>query len=335
MGRFVLNASMWAVAMTAMLATPPSVRAESEAELPAVPDIVCEEPVYDFGRADAGSLVSHTWVVENRGGAPLHITRVQPGCGCTAARPSRERIPPGEQAQIEATLSLKNRRGGQKKWVLVESNDPDTPALTLWFQGVAYEPLQVTPGQVAFGRLAQTPRQSRTVQIKAGTGETLHITEIDTGVSYLEAEREALEDERQFNVHLRTLPPLPEGTSEAVVEVKTDSDKYPVIEIPVTLSSGLELVVAPKRLQLAPTDADEVTREILVGAPGIESFNIRRVMTPDPAMRYMIVRLRPNQYRVTIKGIRPRPELDQQVVHISTDLQEQRQISVPIEYRPR
>lgn len=100
------------------------------------PNIVCDQPLYDFGKTSEAS-VTHEFVIRNTGELDLEIEKVRPTCGCTVAKLSRKVIPPGGTASIRSTLSLRGRKGRVKKSIRVESNDPDQSVLNLYFDGEA------------------------------------------------------------------------------------------------------------------------------------------------------------------------------------------------------
>ena len=52
---------------------------EPVTEQDAVPVIVVEEPIHDFGRVSQGEAVIHDFRVLNKGTAPLEIKKVKPG----------------------------------------------------------------------------------------------------------------------------------------------------------------------------------------------------------------------------------------------------------------
>jgi hypothetical protein len=52
---------------------------ETPGEQAAVPIIVVEEPIYDFGKVSQGDVVAHDFRVLNQGTAPLEIKKVKPG----------------------------------------------------------------------------------------------------------------------------------------------------------------------------------------------------------------------------------------------------------------
>ena len=119
------------------------------------PNIVVKEPVYNFGEKDNNLSVEHTFEILNDGNVSLEISKTQTSCGCTVADLSQKVIPPGETATLKAVLSLKNKRGQQKKNITVHSNDPDTPTLQLILEGTATSLLTINPERVFMSGISQ------------------------------------------------------------------------------------------------------------------------------------------------------------------------------------
>ncbi|MCP5063487.1 MAG: DUF1573 domain-containing protein [Ignavibacteriae bacterium] len=97
------------------------------------PKIVAEEPKFNFGDIVEGDIVTHKFVVHNKGGADLTISKVKASCGCTAAQPENNVIAPFASTTIEVSFDSKRRGGKQRKYVYVFSDDPNTPQLRLQF----------------------------------------------------------------------------------------------------------------------------------------------------------------------------------------------------------
>lgn len=104
------------------------------------PKIVAPQSEHDFGKINEGEIVSHNFVVYNRGDDTLTIARVKASCGCTAAKPSKNILLPGDSTSIKVEFNSKRRRGAQKKYVYVFSNDLKTPQLRLKFNANIVSP---------------------------------------------------------------------------------------------------------------------------------------------------------------------------------------------------
>ena len=97
------------------------------------PKIIPQEKEFDFGDILEGEVVSHNFVILNGGTNTLKIEKVKASCGCTAANPSKTELVPNDSTTIKVEFNSTGRRGKQRKYVYVFSNDPDTPQLRLLF----------------------------------------------------------------------------------------------------------------------------------------------------------------------------------------------------------
>ncbi len=86
---------------------------------------------HDFGNINQGEVVSHSFVISNNGGDLLKIKDVKAACGCTAAKPDKSELGPGESTNIVVTFNSKGRKGPQTKTVTVSTNDSEKPQVTL------------------------------------------------------------------------------------------------------------------------------------------------------------------------------------------------------------
>lgn len=101
----------------------------------AQPRIVCLEPNFDFGRAIGTNDVSHAFKIVNEGDAPLKITRIHVGCGCTEAKVGADTIAPHSFTDLTVQFKTAGRVGPQRKSIYVHSNDPQSPILRLEMGG--------------------------------------------------------------------------------------------------------------------------------------------------------------------------------------------------------
>jgi hypothetical protein len=93
------------------------------------PAIRLESDDHDAGEASPGSSVSYDFVVFNDGQAPLLISDVVPGCGCSVAS-FPDKVAPGESGVVTLTVDLYKEWAGHNvnKAAVILSNDPASPA---------------------------------------------------------------------------------------------------------------------------------------------------------------------------------------------------------------
>lgn len=74
-------------------------------EAPSTTTVEWASTNHDFGQIPQGTPVSHRFLIENTGDAPLEIMSVKPSCSCTVADYTKEAIAPGESGYIVAQYS--------------------------------------------------------------------------------------------------------------------------------------------------------------------------------------------------------------------------------------
>jgi len=117
---------LWLVA-AALLAGAASGRAEE----PKTPRIRVEPEAFDFGKALPAKTLRKEFTLSNFGDAALVIENVSTTCGCTAALASDTKLAPGSSTVLRVTLETRSYSGKLERQVLVRSNDPKTPLLTV------------------------------------------------------------------------------------------------------------------------------------------------------------------------------------------------------------
>jgi hypothetical protein len=120
-----------AAALAFLALLPPPGRAGAEEKAPPAPRIRVEPESFDFGRALPGKVLRKEFTVRNFGDAPLVLERVSTTCGCTAALSAEDRVAPGGATLLRVTFETRSYAGRVERQVLVRSNDPKTPLLTV------------------------------------------------------------------------------------------------------------------------------------------------------------------------------------------------------------
>jgi hypothetical protein len=94
---------------------------------------------FDFGKVVAGEIVKHDFEIQNTGNAELNIKNVSASCGCTAAKPEKSVLKPGEKSNINVSFNSSNRIGEQEKFIYVVSDDQQTPELKFLLKGIVVD----------------------------------------------------------------------------------------------------------------------------------------------------------------------------------------------------
>ena len=118
-----------ATGLLAALALPQTSGGDDEQA--AAPRIRVEPEAFDFGKALPGKTLRKEFTLRNFGDAELVIEGVTTTCGCTAAITAETRLEPGGSTQLQVTLETRSYSGKVERQVLVRSNDPKTPLLSV------------------------------------------------------------------------------------------------------------------------------------------------------------------------------------------------------------
>jgi hypothetical protein len=128
--------------------------------------------VYDFGAVLNAVPVAHVFKIHNAGTGTLVIGGVQTSCGCTAAKPTKSQLPPGEDSDIAVTFDTRYDKGPATRTITVYTNDPAAKSIVLTIKGDVKVQVEATPAQVAFGDVKHGTDQTRQVLLNdlvAGT----------------------------------------------------------------------------------------------------------------------------------------------------------------------
>lgn len=322
-------------ACVALLAVARTARANEEArptESPRGPRLVCDEPTFHFGEVPNDRDVEHAFVLRNVGDEPVEIQSTRAGCGCTVVSLSSQKIPPGEQIELKARLRLRGYSGAQRKSITVQSNDPITPTLTLYLEGVAVATLSVEPAHLAFGSISPAEPATRTAELRSA--KPFQITAVETDASFLTTRVEQV-SASHYRLHVSSVPPLEPGPLRATVRVKTDLPDWAEVNLPVSAAAAGPLMWTPREIVLSASTEAAVKRYVVVRPGSVRVFEVEGVDVPDPAVQVAVRRVAssvaPEEtiYQIELEGALGKPELNGKELRIRTNVEGAREIAIP------
>ena len=247
------------------------------------PRIACDSTEFHFGRADNGKSVEHYFVIHNRGDAPLLLGKLRACCGASM-NVATNVIAPGTNTMLHIELSLKGRRGKQRKSFYVASNDKRQPYLQLRFLGEAIAEVTVRPRKVDFGSIEPDARLEKESVISYATNVVLNVTHVVSGGERFVASliKPALSN-NQHRIKITTVPPFSAGVTWGRITVLTDHPKHKKLTIRAMAKVVEDVVVVPKEIVLMAADgeANPVTRYIAIRSRKKRKFKILDVKVPE------------------------------------------------------
>jgi hypothetical protein len=108
------------------------------------PAIYVEPDSYDLGTIPQ-QVVTHSFIVKNKGDGDLVIGKITTSCGCTKAQIGQNTILPGKEALLTVTFDpiLHDTRGKTTKTVSLETNDPLNPVKKIKIRAFVYSKRKV------------------------------------------------------------------------------------------------------------------------------------------------------------------------------------------------
>lgn len=194
---------------------------------------------WDFGYVPKGGSVSHVFRIKNIGEDTLIIVKVRPGCGCTMAPLSKDRLAPDETADLEVIFdSEKIREGRTSKKVQIISNDPTKPFEDLLFTarvGETNSLVKFIPEGISFDTVVQKKKVTRSITVENISEEKLSIDLIDQPKEFVELDlkNKSLKPGEKTEIILQLKDDVPSGNFRTSFTLSFENSKVVRVSIPV------------------------------------------------------------------------------------------------------
>lgn len=141
------------------------------------PHVEWEHCLVDEGsvRGSNDAVAHGRFNFRNTGKDTLKIEVIQKSCGCTSYDMSAPEIPSGESGWIEATVKLNRRRGEFQPYLVVKTNDPDSPTAILILKSFVNSEHILSKDVAHFGRRARNSTSSLDIFIHDPGEERLRV----------------------------------------------------------------------------------------------------------------------------------------------------------------
>jgi hypothetical protein len=289
------------------------------------------EPAYNFGTALSGPPINHVFLIKNVGNGPLEIRKVTSSCGCTAAKPSKTILAPGEVSTIAASVDTHFEQGHSLSVVTLTTNDPANPSLQLKLEGVIKPQVAAQPMDVEFGSVHQGSAAAREVVVSdmiGGPGFALKSVKNDS--PYIKVTESARTDGKPGAVlHVALVPSMPPGPISDTLRIETSRAPLRVAILGVVTG---DLVVKPNQVSFGILLHHQgAVRIVRLTNQGSHTINVLGVDSTSNSVFAQVAAVTPGkEYKVTV-ALRPNTP-DGQIrgaLTIRTDDPQQTTLTVP------
>ena len=244
------------------------------------PRIQFATPIYDFGRVKSGEVVKHTYVFTNAGGAMLQVSNVQVSCGCTTAGEWSRQVEPGKTGNIPIQFNSASFNGQVGKAITVTCNDTNQPAVVLQMKGTIWKPVDITPQFAVLNVTAESASTSTTVRILNNEEAPLTLSAPASSNPAFAVELRTNQPGKEFQLIIKTVPPLPPGNAQGQVSMKTSSTNMPVINVSVWANVQPVITVMPPQIGLGAAPLANATAAVV----SIRSNGTNTLALSEPAV---------------------------------------------------
>ncbi|RMG33439.1 MAG: DUF1573 domain-containing protein [Planctomycetota bacterium] len=285
-GRFRCTTAL--VAMLTLLAGSASARAT---QLPADWAYrLFEVRSYDFGVVARGSDVKRRLKIRNVLSVPVHVASVRTTCGCSAGKPEKDWLQPGEESYVELTLDTRRFIRRKDSNLIVTFDQPAFAEVTIPLTAYIRTDVVLDPGSFQLGTVPKGETVTRTMQILYAGRNDWKIVEVRSPRPWLQTE---LRETRRaggrvdYQLTLTVTPEAPAGPVRETLILVTDDARAP--HVPVLVEGTIEppFTVSPAVVSLGRLFAGR-PKTFTVVVKGRKPFRIVRVERKGSAGEFRV-----------------------------------------------
>jgi len=227
------------------------------------PKMVVPEKVKDTGTVPQGEVVEVDFKIVNEGSETLEIKTVRPTCGCTVADYDEE-IAPGGEGYVKAKLETKGFSGAISKSILIMTNDPREPTVSVVIKTNVQPYVEVLPRPlVRFNAVLREPMAQKVVVVATEDDKDFSVSKVSSSVPFLKTSVRQLgadeiidgKSKSQYEVTVSLEDDAPVGPVSAKLVVHTNHPKAGEVEVKVYGVIRSLIHVTPSQLQFGSVEA--------------------------------------------------------------------------------
>jgi hypothetical protein len=296
------------------------------------PKAIVSDPLYDFGNALEGTMVTHVFTIKNVGKGYLDIQGIKTSCGCTTGSPSRTHIAPGDTSDLSVMFDTHFQKGHAVRTIVATTNDPDNPQVVMTLQGVVKKQVEAQPNEVSFGDVKRGTEDTKEIlvnDLNPARG-AFSVGPVSNSNSSIKVEQDKRPDGKPGAlIKVSLLKTMPVGPFDDTVKIT--NNRVPLqVDVFGNVTGDLNIDPAQVSFGLVPHGQD-VVRIFKLSNQGPHPVKVLDVASSSPAVEATAEPVAAGkEYRVTVtlKHGTPDGQLRGNLT-IKTDDPEQATLSVP------
>jgi hypothetical protein len=272
----------------------------------AQPKLVLSQESWDFGKVWHPESPSITLTIRNEGTEELKLIKVHATCGCTAAQPEKNVVPPGGATNMTVRFDTTGKQKDVSSKVLIDSNDPARPHIEFSVKGFVNRAILREPlGGLIVRSLDKSAGQRGSIRLENQTAEPMKLELVrqsdfpDLAVEIVEKVAGMV-----FEVNARTTKDMSPGTKRGDLVFTTGLSKEPQFILPTQVKLLPLVEPTPPALYFDPTSPDEKTDRILsfYYYGDHQPFTITKAECDDPRV---VLKIGPTEHPPGMDKLKP------------------------------
>ncbi len=266
------------------------------------PKAVVSDPLYDFGSALEGTMVTHTFTIKNNGQGYLDISGVKTSCGCTTGQPSKMHVAPGDTSDIAVSFDTHFQKGHQVRTITAFTNDPDNPQVAMTMQGIVKKQVEAVPGEVSFGTVKRGTEDTEELLVNdlnpgRGAFSVGPVSNSNSAIKVVQEKRPDGKPGALLKVSL--LKTMPVGPFDDTIKITTN--RVPLqVDVFGTVTGDLNIDPAQVSFGIVPRGQD-IVRIFKLSNQGSHPVKVLDVASSSPAVGAVAEPVTPGkEYKVTV-----------------------------------
>ena len=226
------------------------------------PKMVVADKILEFDTVAQGEVIEANFKIVNEGSEPLLVKAVRPTCGCTVAEFDKEIAAEGE-GWVKAKLDTSGFSGPITKSILVVTNDPENPSVSLVIKAEVQPYIDVDPRPLVRFSTVQLSEVTDKLKVTTPMDQEFHITKVESSVPYVTASVRKLEagelvpdrNPSQYEITVTMSGEAPVGPINAELLIHTDHPKAKKVPVRVFGVVRALIHVTPSQIQFGSVEA--------------------------------------------------------------------------------
>lgn len=225
------------------------------------------ETEFQFGKVLRGTVVEHTFALQNDGTGPLQIQQVRVSAPLELTSVPVD-IPPGEEGEFAVSLPTGKLHGSFDGKMEIQFREPRLPHARLRFAGEVFSrsPIEVSPMEAFFVAAEKGRSKQATIEIANNEPEPLQILAVEHPTERFTTAVETVEQGRRYRMTLTLRPDGPLGKHTETIVVRTSSPLQPVLKLAANTNLHPRVFMYPDAVDLGTLHLRDLTADAAHGS---------------------------------------------------------------------